>query len=74
MNGDTLFGERGHNAFNLSLNGLPLGHATKKFFKSHHNSIVPIFQVRKPRHWETAEPGFKTRDFYSKAHILYYFP
>ena len=43
---------------------------TKKILFKPYNSFAPIFQMWKFRHWERAEPGFKTKEFYSIVHIF----
>lgn len=45
---------------------------TKNFLFKPYNSVAPIFQMWKLRHWERAEPGLKTKQFYSIVHIFYH--
>lgn len=45
---------------------------TKNFLFKPYNSVAPIFQMWKPRHWERAESGFKTKEFYSIVHNFYH--
>ena len=45
---------------------------TKNFLFKPYNSVAPIFQMWKLRHWERVESGLKTKEFYSIVHIFYH--